>query len=108
MGTTILQQLLMHYNTRSFKPDKRPPFLKLVADKFFQFRAHGRRNLHLVAAEPARDVDGLPIGMQKLYARWAIAKMFVEPAFCFRVDSPLDIFEQQPFDIAASRSKQLL
>src|SRR5437016_4826737 len=110
MGTTTLQQLLMHYNACRFKSDKRPPILKLSANKLFEFRTHGGWNLHFVTTEAPGDVDGLPVGAQKLNAGRTIAKMVVEVAFYLRFEGPLHIFKQQPLDIAAAqhRSKELL
>jgi hypothetical protein len=86
------------------------PTLKLGVNEGFQFRAHSRRNLHLVTTEPPGDGDGLPVGAQELNAGGTIAKMVVEPAFRLWLEGTLDIFKQQTFDIAASsyRSKELL
>ena len=110
MGTTILQEPLMHYNALGFKPDKRPPILEFSTNKLFQFRAHGRWNLHPVTTEPPGDVDGLPVGAQELNAWRTIAKMVVEMVLYLRLEGPLYIIEQQPLDIATPehRSKKLL
>jgi hypothetical protein len=110
MGTTPLQQSLMHYNARSFKPDKRRPILKLGANEFFQFQAHFGWDLHLITTEPLGDVDGLPVGTEELNAWRTIAEMGVEPAFYVRLEGALHILEQQPLNIAAPehRSKKLL
>jgi hypothetical protein len=107
MGTTILQEPLMHYNARGFKPDeelvrdRHPPSLETGPNKLLQFRAHFGWNLHLVATELPRDIDGLAVGAQELNARRTVAKMVVELTFRFRLESSLHIFEEQAFDIAA-------
>ena len=100
----------MHYNTRSFKSDKRRPILEFSANEFFQLRANGRGDLHLVTAETTGNVDGLPIGTEKLNAGRAITKMVIKVQFYLRLEGPLHVFVQQPLDIAApeSRSKELL
>ena len=102
---TLMQGSLMHYNTRSFKSDKRRPILEFSANEFFQLRANGRGDLHLVTAETTGDVDGLPIGSQKLNTGRAIAKMVVEMTFYLRIEGSLHIFEQQPVDVAAAKCK---
>jgi len=99
-GTTFKRQPLMHYNARGFKPDeelvrdRHPPSLETGPNKLLQFRAHFRRNLHLVATELSRDVDGLAVGAQELNARRTVAKMVVEPTFRFRLEGALHVFEQ--------------
>ena len=110
MGTTTLQEPLMHYNARRFKPDKRSPILKLSVNELFQFCPHCRWNLHPVTTELPGDVDGLPVGAQELNAWRTIAKMVVEMVLYLRLEGPLYIIEQQPLDIATPehRSKKLL
>jgi hypothetical protein len=100
----------MHYNARSFKPDKRPPILKFSVNELFQFQAHFGWNLHLITTEPPGDGDGLAVGTQELNARRTIAEMVIEPAFCLRFEGALHIFEEQPLDIAAPehQSEKLL
>jgi hypothetical protein len=86
-GTTSLQQLLMHYNRRSFKPDEGimrsegQPMLQFSTDEFFQFCSHVGGNFYLVTTEFLGEIDGLAVGAKEFNTRRTIAKMVVEAAF---------------------------
>jgi hypothetical protein len=115
MGTTPTQQLLMHYNRRSFKPDKeimrdRWTMLQFSTNKFFQFCSHVRGNFYLVATKLLGEVDGLTVGAKEFNAGRTIAKMVVEPAFYVGIQSALYVFKEQSLNIATAkcRPKQLL
>jgi hypothetical protein len=84
------------------------PSLELGPDELFKFCAHVGGDFYLIATELLRDIDGLLIRAQEVNAGWTIVKMVVKPTFYVRFQAPLNVFKQQPFNVATPehRSKK--